>query len=86
MELVDGIKDYTLSVRISFEIKELNKRYITSGIFDNQYMNIDWGDGRVITDDIKQLKTCTIKITMELVDVYVDNKCVLRDFTKMLKC
>ena len=82
LKVVDGLEDnYTLSVRLYFEVLELNKRYITSGIFDNQENDsIDWGNGRIVTDDIKDLKDCTVRIGIELVDICKNSVCVIDDF------
>ena len=84
LRIVDGLNDYTLSVRLYFEILELKKRYITSGIFDKERDDIDWGDGRIKTNDIKELKTCTVRIGIELVDVYKKCVCVVNDYVRKL--
>ena len=84
LQLMEGIADYTMSVRLYFEIVELQKRYITTGIFDKQCTDIDWGDGRVLTEDIDKLGACTIRIGMELIDVYAADVCVTREYLHCL--
>eukprot|EP01083_Nonionella_stella_P089036 248407_1 len=72
-------KECTLCVRCTFNIMEVNARYITSGILDSDHLVINWGNDRILTKDIMDLEHCVIKIGMEIVDVYQDGKPITQE-------
>merc|ERR1712087_468827 len=73
---VKGLGTKILSIRCTFFVKELDVRYFTTMIFDNDHLTGNWGTGRVSLDKMQALKSCTISLKMELVDVYQHGMCI----------
>ena len=65
-----------VSIRCTFHVLELKVRYFTTMMFDAEHLDGDWGTGRVTLDKLQNLESCTIRLTMEMVDVYEDGMCV----------
>lgn len=68
-----------VSIRVTFEVMELNVRYFTTMIFDETHCHGDWGTDRVDLKQFQDLHSCTLGCFMELVDVFEDGVCVTAD-------
>ena len=75
-------EDTVVSLRCFMCLPELGVRYVMRGVFAGMHDVRNWGRDRVSRDMFRaSLKTgCTLKIEMQLVDVYRAGKNVTHDF------
>jgi len=77
--LEHDLKSRIISTRCTFELPAMNVRYFTTMIFDKGHLSGDWGTGRVYLEDLNLAESdesCTLRLVMELVEVYDDGVCV----------
>merc|ERR550525_2221619 len=65
-----------VSIRCTFHVPELNVRYFNTMVFDKEHCDGDWGNDRVNWNQIQDVQSCTIKLSMEIVDVFNDGECL----------
>ena len=75
--LEENMGSKLLSIRCSFSVPALSVRYFTTMLFDAEHKDGDGGTGRVLVEDLNDTESCTLRLVMELVDVYDDGVCVV---------
>merc|ERR550525_28185 len=65
-----------VSIRCTFHVPELNVRYFNTMVFDKEHCDGEWGTDRVDMGNMPDVQHCTIRLKMEIVDVFDDGKCV----------